>query len=183
MLAGCMHVTVIFIFIFFTHDQCYQEYMRTRVGNSRSFCYGCCHAHGRVLSSPSLPTSVCTKKGKTFILERWAQRWTLFFDEHMCMQSAGLAWNASQKDWASGASEHARVQRWVHNDLKKEWLCVIDDELRILPWQKPKYGVAYSCSHVLLVLYLPGKLSSFQNINFKLGRKFNNWKKVALQYA
>ena len=36
-----------------------------------------------------------------------------------CMQSAGLAWNASQKDGASGESEHARVQRWVHNDLKE----------------------------------------------------------------
>ena len=58
-----------------------QEYMRTRVGNSRSFCYECCH--GRIRSSSSLPTSVCTKKGKTFILERWAQRWTLYFDEHV----------------------------------------------------------------------------------------------------
>ena len=63
-------------------------------------------------------------------------------DEHCTltntsMQSAGLAWNASQKDGASGESEHARVQRWVHNDLKREWLCVIDDELRILPWQTP----------------------------------------------
>ena len=33
----------------------------------------------------------------------------------------------------------------------KEWLCVIDDELRILPWQTPSYGVAYSCSHILLL--------------------------------
>ena len=63
-----------------------------------------------------------------------------------CMQSAGLAWNASQKDRASGASEHARVQRWVHNGLKREWLCFIDDDLRILPWQisRPHHGVAYS---------------------------------------
>ena len=45
-----------------------QECIRTRVGNSRSFCYECCH--GRIRSSSSLPTSVCTKKGKTFILER-----------------------------------------------------------------------------------------------------------------
>ena len=34
--------------------------------------------------------------------------------------------------------------------MKRECLCVIDDELRILPWQTPQYGVAYSCSHVLL---------------------------------
>ena len=53
------------------------------------------------------------------------------------MQSAGLAWNTSQKDGASGAREHARVQQWVHNDLKREWLCVIDDQLQILPWQTP----------------------------------------------
>ena len=59
----------------------YQEYIRTRVGNSRSFCYECCH--GRIRSSSSLPTSVCTKKGKTFILERCARRWTLYFEEHV----------------------------------------------------------------------------------------------------
>ena len=58
-----------------------QEYIRTRVCNSRSFCYECCH--GRIRSSSSLPTSVCTKKRKTFILERWTQRWTLYFDEHV----------------------------------------------------------------------------------------------------
>ena len=58
-------------------NQYQQEYIRTRVGNSRSFCYECCH--GRIRSSSSLPTSVCTKKGKTFILERW----TLYFDEHV----------------------------------------------------------------------------------------------------
>ena len=68
------------------------------------------------------------------------------------MQSAGQAWNASQKDRASGANEHARVQRWVHIDLKREWMCVTDDELQILPWQTPKNGVACSCSHVLLLL-------------------------------
>ena len=62
-------------------DACNQEYIRTRVGNSRSFCYECCH--GRIRSSSSLPTSVCTKNGKTFILERWTQRWTLYFDEHV----------------------------------------------------------------------------------------------------
>ena len=39
-----------------------------RVCNSRSFCYECCH--GRILSLSSLPTSVCTEKRKTFILER-----------------------------------------------------------------------------------------------------------------
>ena len=65
----------------FTPYRYNQEYIRTRVGNSRSFCYECCH--GRIRSSSSLPTSVCTKKGKTFILERWAQRWTLYFDEHV----------------------------------------------------------------------------------------------------
>ena len=54
----------------------HQEYIRTRVGNSWSFCYECCH--GRIRSSSSLPTSVCTKKGKTFVLERWTQRWTLY---------------------------------------------------------------------------------------------------------
>ena len=61
--------------------QFYQEYIRTRVGNSWSFCYECCH--GRIRSSSSLPTSVCTKIGKTFVLERWTQRWTLYFDEHV----------------------------------------------------------------------------------------------------
>ena len=66
------------------------------------------------------------------------------------MQSAGLAWNASRKDEAFGASEHARFQRWVHNDLKRERLCVIDDELRILPWQThsmelPTLVLMYSC--------------------------------------
>ena len=43
------------------------------------------------------------------------------------MQRAGPAWGASQKDRASGVSEHARVQRRVHIDLKREWMCVIDD--------------------------------------------------------
>ena len=47
-------------------------------------------------------------------------------------------------------SKYARVQRCVHNDLKREWLCVIDNALQILLWQTPKYGVAYSYSHVLL---------------------------------
>ena len=70
-----------------------------------------------------------------------------------CMQSAGLACNPSQKDRASGESEHARVQRWVHNDLKREWLCVIDDELRILPWQTP-YSLAHSMElHTLVLMY------------------------------
>ena len=32
---------------------------------------------------------------------------------------------------------------------KSRWLCVIDDALEILPRQTPKYGVEYSCSHVL----------------------------------
>ena len=70
--AGCVqllqHVWTWRAFYAYRYNQ---EYMRTRVGNSRSFCYECCH--GRILSSPSPPTSVCTKKGKTFILERWAQ--------------------------------------------------------------------------------------------------------------
>ena len=35
---------------------------------------------------------------------------------------------------ASGVSEHARVQRCMHNDLQREWLCVINDELEILLW-------------------------------------------------
>ena len=68
------------------------------------------------------------------------------------MQRAGPAWNASQKDQASGVSERACVQRWVHNDLKREWLSNIDDALEILLWQTPKYGVAYSCSNALLVI-------------------------------
>ena len=41
----------------------------------------------------------------------------------------------------------------MHNILKREWLRVIDDALEILPWQTPKYGVAYSCSHVLLLVH------------------------------
>ena len=63
-----------------------------------------------------------------------------------CMQWTDPAWTASQNDRAcrERESEHARVQRWVHNDPKREWLCVIDDTLEILPWQTPKYGVAYS---------------------------------------
>ena len=69
------------------------------------------------------------------------------------MQRAGPAWSAGQKDEASGVSEHARVQWCVHNDLKREWLCVINDELQILPWQTPKYRVAHSCSDVLLILH------------------------------
>ena len=68
--------------------------------------------------------------------------------------------NARQKDRASGASEHARGQRWVHNDLKREWLCVINDALEILPWQTPKYGVAYSCSPVLLVKVMQHEVPS-----------------------
>ena len=69
-----------------------QEYMRKRVGNSWSFCYECCH--GRILSSSSLPTSVCTKKGKTFnrasesSVEPTLNTVRLMIT---CMQSAGLA--------------------------------------------------------------------------------------------
>ena len=33
----------------------------------------------------------------------------------------------------SAVSEHSRVQRRVHNDVKREWLCVIDNALDILP--------------------------------------------------
>ena len=123
--------------------------MRTRVGNSWSFCYECCH--GRVSSSSSLPTSVCTKKRKRFFLKRLVgrSRHTL---TNTCVQRAGPVWNASQKDRASVVSEHARVRRRVHNDLKREWSRIIDDALEILPWQIPKYSVAYSCSHVLLFI-------------------------------
>ena len=53
---------------------------------------------------------VCTKNGKkSFILERWTQRWTLYFDEHV-HASAGLAWNAA-KDGASGASYYYPGQK------------------------------------------------------------------------
>ena len=69
-----------------------------------------------------------------------------------CMQRAGPVWNASQKDRASAVSEAARAQWRVHNDLKREWSRVIDDALEILPWQIPKYSVAYSCSHVFLFI-------------------------------
>ena len=69
-----------------------------------------------------------------------------------CMQRARPAWSTSQKDRASGVSEHASAQRCVLNGQKRESLCVFDDALEILPWQTPKYGVAYSCSYVLLVL-------------------------------
>ena len=47
------------------------------------------------------------------------------------MQSAGLAWKASQKDGASGESEHARAQRWVHNDLKREFFKVENNSLEL----------------------------------------------------
>ena len=126
-----------------------QEYMRTRVCNSRFFfCYESCHS--RMSSSSSLPTSICSKKGKKLLsssVELNVEHCTL---TDTWTQRASAAWSAGQKDRAFGVSEHARVQRRVHNDLKREWLCVIDDTLEILPWQTPKYGVAYSCSHILL---------------------------------
>ena len=50
-----------------------QEYIRGRVCNSVSFCYGCCH--GRISSSSSLPMSVCPKKRKHF--HPRALSWTL----------------------------------------------------------------------------------------------------------
>ena len=65
-----------------------------------------------------------------------------------CMQRAGPARTASQNDRAFRESEHARVQWWVHNDLEREWLSVIDDALEILPWQTLKCRVAYSYNGV-----------------------------------
>ena len=79
-----------------------------------------------------------------------AQCLTLYFT-NTCKQRAGPACIASQKDPACGVSEYARIQQWVHNDLKREWLCVLDDALKISPWQTPKNGVSYFCSRVLLV--------------------------------
>ena len=69
-----------------------------------------------------------------------------------CMQRAGPARTAGQNNQASRESKHARAQRWVHNDMKREWLCVIDDALEIMPWQTPKCGVAYSSCYVLLLI-------------------------------
>ena len=116
--------------------------MRSRVCNSQSFGYSCCH--GRMSSSSSLPTSVCTKKEKKLLsssVELKVEHCTL---TNVCMPRAGPTWNASQKDRASGVSEHARVQGWVPRPhaLKGEWLCVIDDTFENLPWQTSKYGVA-----------------------------------------
>ena len=73
---------------------------------------------------------------------------------HTCMQRAGRARTASKNDQGFRESDYARVQ-WEHNDLNREWLCVINDTLRILPWQTPKCGVAYSSSYVLLVILIP----------------------------
>ena len=129
----------------------YQEYIRGRLCNSRSFCYGCCHS--RISSSSSLPTSVCPKIGNTFILERWAERWTLYIGEQLhAKEQAKPELAASQNDRVFRESEHARVERWVHNNLKREWLCVIDDALEILPWQTATYGIAYSSSYVLFYI-------------------------------
>ena len=147
-LTSMMHATQVHLMTAENQFHCTKLYIRGRVCNSRSFCYGCCH--GRISSLLSPPTSVCPKKGNIFILERWAERWHCT-STNTCMQGAGPARTASQNDRAFKESEHARVQRWVHNGLKREWLCVIDDGLRILPWQTPKYGVAYSSSYVLLL--------------------------------
>ena len=50
------------------------------------------------------------------------------------MERAGLT-SAGQKDPASGVREHTRVQWGVYNFItkimKREWLCVIDDALKI----------------------------------------------------
>ena len=64
----------------------YPEYIRGRVCNSQSFCYGCCH--GRISSSSSLPTSVCPKKKLTLLsssVELSVEHCTL---TNTCMQRA-----------------------------------------------------------------------------------------------
>ena len=60
----------------------YQEYIRTRVGNSRSFCYESAVTAEFEVRHHYQRQSVL-KKEKTFILERCARRWTLYFDEHV----------------------------------------------------------------------------------------------------
>ena len=57
----------------------YQEYIRTRVGNSRSFCYECCH--GRIRSSSSTD----------------AQRHSLFKTEkRLCTQALNPTMNTAR---------------------------------------------------------------------------------------
>ena len=55
----------------------------------------------------------------------------------------------------------------MHNNLKREGLCVIDDALRIS--QTPKYGVEYSYSHVILV-----KPAAQNKIKKKKRKEFKN---------
>ena len=116
----------------------------------------CCHSG--VSSLPSLPTSVCTKEKKkeklvSSSIEVNIEHYTLTNTD---MQKAGRPEVRVKKiALLASVSEHASVQWCVHNDLKREWLCVIDDSMTHLNFccdglVTPKYGAAYACSFVLL---------------------------------
>ena len=120
-----------------------------RVPKRPVFCYECCH--GRISSASPLPTSVCPKKRKksSSSVKLNVELCTLM---NMCTQRAGpcsLKWQSKRIKLLEWASMHVFSAEYI--TTWKEWLCVIDDALEILPWQTPKYGVAYSCSFVLLV--------------------------------
>ena len=97
----------------------YQEYIRGRVCNSRSFCYGCCH--GRISFSSSLPRSVCPKKRKHFYPR--ALNWTLNIvlrRTRACKDRAQPELPVKTIERLERASMHL-FSGWAHSDLKTEW--------------------------------------------------------------
>ena len=88
------------------------------------------------------------------ILERLAGRWTLYIGEHAHAKTRPSLKCQSKESsfWSEPACTYSV---WVHNDQKREWLCMIDDKPEILPWQTPTFGVDYSCSYILLIGFEP----------------------------
>ena len=131
-------------------DYFYQEYMKGRVCNSWFFALDAATAEYKVRHRWQRQSALKKETLLSSSIELNVEHCKL---TNACMQRVGPARTASRIDRAFIEREHAHVQRWVHNDLKREWLWVIDDALEILPWLTlSKYEVAYSSSSVLLLL-------------------------------
>ena len=130
----------------------YQEYIRNKSMQLPVFLVSCCH--GRISSSSLLPTSVYSKKGKTtFVLKHWAKFWL-----------NTVLW------WTRAGKEQAQPEVPVKEIELLECPCMhVLSGGCLMPWKESgcassmmhleicidrpqKYGVAYSCSCVLLVL-------------------------------
>ena len=128
----------------------YQEYIRTRVCNSQSFWYSCCH--GKISNSSLQPTSVYSKRGKNFCPQALSSRLnTVLWRTRACKQQAHPGVPVKETELLEWPCMHAlsgeRLTPWKESGCASSMT-----HLKFCLDRPQKYGVAYSCSCVLLVL-------------------------------